>query len=171
MQCYSLARHNLHNCRQLLLSFCVATYLFALGSPAFAKDVNLKVLVISTGTASQDLALDLIDDVLNNAGVAYEVLNSRTETLTAQRLFSASHGNYSGVILTSSELYVSDTGNGQSGSGFDLTEWQTLHQYERDFGIRESVISGWPSVNASLDLDYGLQYVNFVSRASPVQAR
>ena len=171
MQCYSLARHNLHNCRQLLLSFCVATYLFALGSPAFAKDVNLKVLVISTGTASQDLALDLIDDVLNNAGVAYEVLNSRTETLTAQRLFNASHGNYSGVILTSSELYVSDTGNGQSGSGFDLTEWQTLHQYERDFGIRESVISGWPSVNASLDLDYGLQYVNFVSRASPVQAR
>jgi len=118
--------------------------------------LDLKVLVVSSGNANEDIGLDLIDDVLNEMGVPYDVLDSSRETLTAARLSTQQRGHYNGIILTNSELYVS--GNG---SGFTLQEWQILHAYERDFSVREAVLSGFPSTNASLDLDYGMTNIDF----------
>src|SRR5688500_15118359 len=63
-------------------------------------------------------------------------------------------GNYNGVILTDSDLV----------SNFTPAEWDILHEYQRDFGIRQAVLSGWPGTYSDPDppygvyLDYGLVY-------------
>jgi hypothetical protein len=116
------------------------------------KTLDLRVLVVSTGDASVDPGLDLMDGVLDEVGVPYDVLDSSTETLTADRLSSGDHGYYNGVILTNSELYLP----GGAGSGFDALEWETLHAFERDSGVRESIVSGFPATNPGLGLDYGM---------------
>lgn len=142
----------------------------ALCTPALAAEVELRVLVIATGTPAQDQGLDLIDDVLTNIGVRFEVLNARTTALTAARLSAGTRGNYNGIILTDSQLSYFDPAVGYQ-SAFSLAEWQILHQFEQTFGVRESVMGGWPAIDASLDLNYGLQYVGYVDSATPVQAR
>jgi hypothetical protein len=116
------------------------------------KTLDLKVLVISTGPASVDPGLDLMDDLLNEVGVPYDVLDSSTDVLTPGQLSSGDHGFYNGVILTNSELFLPDG----SGSGFNFLEWDVLHQFERDFAVRESVLSGFPATNPGLGLDYGM---------------
>ncbi len=113
--------------------------------------VDLKVLVISTGSPAEDAGLDLIDDMLDQIGVPYEVLNSKQEQLTPDKLATGDHGHYNGIILTSAELFIPGVG-----SGFTLQEWQTLFNYERTFSVRESVISGFPATNPSLGLNYGM---------------
>ncbi len=133
-----------------------ASYLLVVCSllPCFsvaAKVVDLKVLVISTGTPQEDIGLDFIDDVLDNIGVPYEVLDAKRESLTLAKLASGDHGRYNGIILTNAELYVPGIG-----SGLTLDEWRALHEYERAFSVRESVISGFPATNPSLDLNYGM---------------
>ena len=124
----------------------------ASGAWAADKTLDLKVLVISTGNASVDPGLDLMDDVLNEVGVPYDVLDSSTEVLTPGRLSRGDHGFYNGVILTNSELFLPDG----TGSGFNFLEWDVLHAFERDFGVRESVLSGFPATNPGLGLDYGM---------------
>jgi hypothetical protein len=131
----------------------LALFLVHAGTASAAdKTLDLKVLVISTGSASTDPGLDLMDDLLNEVGVPYDVLDSSTEALTPGRLSSGDHGYYNGVILTNSELFLPDG----SGSGFNFLEWDVLHQFERDFGVRESVLSGFPATNPGLGLDYGM---------------
>ena len=123
-------------------------------SSAWAADktLDLKVLVISTGPASTDPGLDLMDDLLNEVGVPYDVLDSSTDVLTPGQLSAGDHGFYNGVILTNSELFLPDG----TGSGFNFLEWDVLHAFERDFGVRESVLSGFPATNPGLGLDYGM---------------
>lgn len=146
------------------------------GNMAFARDVDLRVLVLSTatpktdGTPSGEVALDLIREVLDNIGVRYTVLNATQTTLTASMLSSGTHGNYNGIILTDSQLSYFIPNVGYQ-SALSLAEWQLLHSYEQTFGIREAVMSGWPAVDPSLDLDYGLQYVKSVTSTSPATAR
>ena len=132
---------------------------FALAAPISASVVDLKVLVISTGTADEDQGLDLIDDLLDELGVPYDVIDSSREDLSAAKLYDGVHGFYNGIILTDAGLYYTGEGN-YLNSGFNLEEWQTLHAYERDFSVRESVISGYPASGAyyknTYDLDYGM---------------
>jgi hypothetical protein len=130
----------------------LSLFVHAGGAWAADKTLDLRVLVVSTGSASTDPGLDLMDDVLNEIGVPYDVLDSSTQTLTPDRLFSGDHGFYNGVILTNSELFLP----GGGGSGFDALEWETLHAFERDFGVREAVVSGFPATNPGLGLDYGM---------------
>ncbi|WP_430233810.1 hypothetical protein [Nitrosomonas communis] len=133
---------------------------------AFADNaVKLKVLVISTGDEAQDLGLSYIKPVLDEMGVPYDVLNANTQDLTADMLASLSGvacnsldtgcvGSYNGIILTISDL----TPN------FTPAEWDILHNYEKDFKVREAVLSGWPATyfdpNApfGIYLDYGLVF-------------
>jgi hypothetical protein len=121
------------------------------GAWAADQTLDLKVLVVSTGPASVDPGLDLMDDVLDEVGVPYDVLDSSAQTLTPDLLSSGDHGFYNGVILTNSELFLPG-----GGSGFDAVEWETLQAFERDFGVRESVLSGFPATNPGLGLDYGM---------------
>lgn len=143
------------------LSLCAVIGLLSLSSATgfAASTVDLKVLVISTGPADRDQGLDLIDDLLDEVGVAYDVLDSSSEELTPERLSNGEHGFYNGIIVTDAILYYTGSGN-TNNSGFTLAEWQTLHAYERDFGVRESVISGFPASGAyfrnTYDLDYGM---------------
>jgi hypothetical protein len=125
----------------------------------------LKVLVISTGDETQDLGLSYIKPVLDEIGVPYDVLNATAKDLTADMLASLNGvacnsldagcvGSYNGIILTISDL----TPN------FTPAEWDILHNYEKDFKVREAVLSGWPATyydpNApfGIYLDYGLVF-------------
>ncbi|RJX75157.1 hypothetical protein DZ860_00260 [Vibrio sinensis] len=113
--------------------------------------------MISSGTSEQDLGLDLIDDMLDEMGVPYDVLNASEETLTQERLVTDGKGNYNGIILTDASLYYTGPGN-YLASAFSLDEWKILHQYEIDFEVRESVLSGYPVSGAYYKINYDLDY-------------
>ncbi|HLM65526.1 MAG TPA: hypothetical protein VK306_14610 [Acidimicrobiales bacterium] len=115
-----------------------------------ARVVDLKVLVVSTGPRAADAGLELMARTMDQYGVPYDVMDSSAVELTEATLRDGDRGRYNGVILTSADLYT------PSGSGFTLEEWQRLHTYERDFGVRESVVSGFPATDPALDLDYGM---------------
>lgn len=116
------------------------------------QTVDLAVLVVA-GDATADPGLALIEEVLIETGVAYDVLDANVATLTAEMLADGDHGFFNGIILTDAELFVPpDT------SGFTVPEWEVLHDYERTFGVREVVMSGSPS-DVSAALDYGLEEV------------
>ncbi len=139
---------------------------FIVALPAFADNaVKLRVLVISTGDETQDLGLSYIKPVLDEVGVPYDVLNATTQDLTADMLASLNSvacnsldagcvGSYNGIILTISDL----TPN------FTPAEWDILHNYEKDFKVREAVLSGWPATYSDpnapfgIYLDYGLVF-------------
>ncbi|HEV7760936.1 MAG TPA: DNRLRE domain-containing protein [Acidimicrobiales bacterium] len=114
------------------------------------RSLDLKVLVISVGDRTADSGLELMARTLEQFGVPYDVLDSTTTTLTDAMLATGLRGHYNGIILTQADLFT------PSGSGFTLEEWQRLHAYERDFGVRESVIAGFPALDPGHDLDYGM---------------
>ncbi len=149
-----LYRKNSHRISRFLALSCVALLVYA-GSvvPTLAanQSVNLKVLVVSVGTAEEDLGLDFIDDALEELGVPYDVLDSTRVELDASMLSDgADLGYYNGIILTSTDMYT------PNGSAFSTAEWQLLHDYEINFGVRESVIAGWPGTYPDLGVDYGM---------------
>jgi hypothetical protein len=140
---------------------------FNLASPAFADNaVQLKILVIATGSLEEDPGLAYIQPVLDEIGAGYDVLNSSEQDLKAATLASASGGaacrardagctgNYSGIILTDADLVPA----------FTPSEWDILHDYQADFGVRQAVLSGRPVTYADprdpqgVYLDYGLAY-------------
>ncbi|RJX75165.1 hypothetical protein DZ860_00300 [Vibrio sinensis] len=154
-----------------ILPKLVCTTLFLVSTPSYSAvpDVDLKVLVISTGTPEQDIGLDLIDDMLDEMGVPYDVLNASHEQLTQDKLITGNKGNYNGIILTDASLYYTGPDNYLS-SAFTLEEWKMLHQYEINFNVRESVLSGYPASGPyyknSYDLDYGMDLDTVESRSS-----
>lgn len=134
-----------------------------------ASTVNLKLLVITSGTAEQDQGLDYIDDILDEMNVPYDVLDATQTELTRDVLVTGNVGNYNGVILTDTFMFY--TGEGSTNdSSLTLEEWKTLHQYERDFDVRESVLSGFPAsgefYREAYDLDYGMDLDSVVAGAS-----
>lgn len=135
-------------------------------TPVIADNVvKLKVLVIATGAETEDPGLSYIKPILDEMGVPYDILNASTQDLTVEMLASTNGvacgvldsgcvGNYNGIILTLSDL----------ASNFTPTEWDILHNYEKDFHVREAVLSGWPGTywdpNSpwGIYLDYGLTW-------------
>jgi hypothetical protein len=115
-----------------------------------ARSVDLRVLVISSGDRSEDPALELMVRTLDEVGVPYDVLDSRTEDLTDDALSTGNRGHYNGVIVTQADLFA------PGGSGFTVDEWERLHAYERTFEVREAVVSGYPATDPGRDLDYGM---------------
>lgn len=153
--------------RLLFASMTIWLAFIAVASPAFADNaVKLKILVITTGEVSEDLGFAYIKPVLEQIGAPYEVLNADTQDLTAVMLASTPAGavckaeeagcagNYNGIILTDADLVP----------GFTPAEWDVLHSYQKDFGVRQAVLSGWPGTYRDPDppygvyLDYGLVY-------------
>jgi hypothetical protein len=121
--------------------------------PPSGRSLDLKVLVISIGDRANDAGLELMARTLDQVGVPYDVVDSTTTTLTAEALQTGNRGHYNGVIITQADLYT------PSGNGFTLEEWQRLHTYERDFGVREAVVAGFPATDPGHDLDYGMNIV------------
>lgn len=141
----------------IVAALCVVALFVAAVTPAAAiptgRTLDLRVLVISSGDAGTDLGRGLVVPMLDEVGVPYDVLDARTESLTADRLASQSAGRYNGIILTEAVLY--DPGS-PTGSAFTAGEWAILHDYERAFDVRESVISGFPGTYPQFGLDYGM---------------
>ena len=151
----------------LLASMTIWLAFAVMTTPAFADNVvKLRILVIATGDMAEDLGLAYIKPVLEEMGVQYHVLNAGTQDLTAAMLASTSAGaacraedagclgNYNGIILTDADLIPI----------FTPTEWDILHNYQKNFGVRQAVLSGWPATYSDpqppygVYLDYGLVY-------------
>ncbi len=115
--------------------------------------LNLRTLIISTGTEAEDSGLALMKGLHERLGTPYKILNARTENLTAAKLFSGEHGYYNAIILTDASLWDETAENR---SAFTAEEWHILHEYERRFGVREAVVAGYPTSSTTLGLDYGL---------------
>jgi len=126
--------------------------------------LDMRMLIISA--KSQDPALEATKTLLEQVGVPYEVLISTEETLTEAKLIStaangAVQGRFQGIILTEAALAY-DKNEGLSlpesyESSFSQAEWSTLWQYERDAGVRQVALAGFPS---SFPEDYGMAYVS-----------
>lgn len=152
--------------RKLLAAITMLFTIIAV-APAHADNaVKLRTLVIATGEMTEDLGLAYIKPVLDEMGIPYVVLNAGRQDLTPAFLAASSQGmackaeeagcvgNYNGVILTDADLVP----------GFTPAEWDLLHNYEKNFRVREAVLSGWPATYADpkpphgIYLDYGLAY-------------
>ncbi|MFJ8958919.1 hypothetical protein ACIRG5_05975 [Lentzea sp. NPDC102401] len=109
---------------------------------AVTDRVALRPLVIALDAA--DFGLSTWKTVLDRIGTPYDVLTARSEQLTAGRLLRPDGtGRYSAVLLTDNALLQPD-GSGGYVSAFDVTEWQTLWDYERTFRVRQvSLYTSW----------------------------
>ena len=113
------------------------------------------------------MGLAYIKPVLEEMGVPYDVLNAADagSDPCGARLFCRPEpsckaenagcvGNYNGIILTDADLVPS----------FTPSEWDMLHDYQKNFGVRQAVLSGWPATYSDAQapygvyLDYGLVY-------------
>jgi hypothetical protein len=153
--------------RLWLTSMAIWLALIGVTTPAFADNtVRLKILVITTGDITEDLGLAYITPVLDEMGVQYDVLNAGARDLLPELLASTTAGtackaenagcigNYNGIVMTDSDSVPS----------FTPAEWDILHDYQKDFGVRQAVLSGWPGTYwdekppYGVYLDYGLVY-------------
>jgi hypothetical protein len=129
--------------------------LLAAARDADAFELELRVLLVATGEAEDDVGRAWMEEVLGNMGVPFDVLDASREELTEERLLSGpERGRYNGIILTQSETALAD-----GTTGFSAAEFAVLNEYERSFGVRESVLTGFPATNAALGLDYGMAEV------------
>ena len=160
-------KRKLRMTRVLLALVAIWLALTAVASPVFADNaVKLRILVITTGDVAEDLGFAYIKPVLDEMGVPYDVLNAEKQDLTLATLTSSPAGadckaedmgcvgNYNGIILTDADLVPN----------FTPSEWDILHDYQKNFGVREAVLSGWPATYSDpqpphgVYLDYGLVY-------------
>jgi hypothetical protein len=108
--------------------------------------VALRALVVAVDAA--DWGVASWKQTLDRVGAGYDVINTRTDPLTAATLVRPDGvGRYNAILLTSSMLLY-DAGGGSYLSGLDGTEWNTLWAYERDFAVRQAVLytsyGTWP---------------------------
>lgn len=102
--------------------------------------VELRVLVLATGARSADPARDVIETTLTNIGADYQVIDVSRADLTVDVLRTGGVGRFNGIVLT----------DGRLGGRFSSAEWSTLHEYQRDFDIRQAVMSGPPAAQGSV---------------------
>jgi hypothetical protein len=110
--------------------------------PEPRQAVALRVLVLATG--ADDQVLGTWRSVLDQIGTPYDVLLTREETLTGDRLVRPDGvGRYSAVLLTSGALLHADAA-GTFIASLVEEEWQALWDYERTFGVRQAALDAGP---------------------------
>jgi hypothetical protein len=125
--------------------------------------VRLSVLVI--GTIADDPALHAWHVLLEQAGIPYETFLAASQDLTPDVLVSPDGvGRFQAVLLTTSQL------GHQGSSALRWDEWNLLWQYEREFGVRQVVLYGFPSTWPE---DLGIEQVSAgtVTSVSPAMLR
>lgn len=137
--------------QQAILGALVGAVLLGRGTEAAAAEVDLRVLIVAVGDATVDEGRATAERLLDNLGVPYEVLDSSSTELVASRLTNGARGRFNGILLTDTETYLPG-----GSTGFDAAEFAILHDYERTFGVREAVLSGFPVTDPELGLDYGM---------------
>jgi hypothetical protein len=131
-------------------------------APAFAAScgvptVDMKILVLAADGGEVDLPW--IKQALELNAVPYTVYQAApqpplpsTDRLAALLAdLPSCHAFFQGVILTTGSLSYTPNGGVTWMSALTTTEWQTLHSFETNFGVRE--ISWYTYPNA----DYGFQ--------------
>jgi hypothetical protein len=118
---------------------------------------KMKLLVISadgaTGAAQTDLPA--IKRTLDQLGTPYDVFVATEHQLTMADLVDGTTGKYQGVILETGSLVYYDAATGSFPSAFDASEWQTLWDYEAQFGVRQVTWYTYP-FGSSDTFNYGL---------------
>ena len=135
-----------------------------------ARDpVDMKLLVISADGNETDFPA--IKAFLSQIGIPYDVLIATQTPLSSSTLWDgASHGYYYGVILATGNLtyYNATVSPPRWESAFDENEWQTLWDYESEFGVRQVTSYTYP---AGLPDNYGLNLITYQDTTSaPLQA-
>ncbi len=136
--------------------------LFA-GSPR----VDMKLLILAATAA--DPNLEAISYFAKEIGVPFDVIITTQETLSQASLIKANgDGKYQGIVLTELGLLANNAGVFQS--SFTTAEWNLLWQYEREFNVRQLVMSGFPG---AFPEDYGLRFSNGIAStsANPINAK
>ena len=102
--------------------------------PCPSPTIDQKVLVLATDGGEANLPA--IEQALATLGTPYTIFKTADKDLSATDLKNGCNAFYSGVILTNGELAYSHS-DGSWGSAFDPSEWDTLANYEKMFGIRQ----------------------------------
>lgn len=116
------------------------------------EQVELRVLLITIGDIKVDPGRQLMEALLQQLGVPYDVLDSSREELSAKRLRDGKRGRYNGIILTSAETFLPSMEH-----GFDREQFELLFAYEREYGVREAVLGGFPANDETFGIDYGMK--------------
>lgn len=118
---------------------------------------RMKVLVITadgtTGAAQTDLPA--IKQTLDQLGLPYDVFVATQRPLTPADLVDGTMGRYQAIILETGALIYYDAQQASYVSAFDATEWQTLWNYEAQFGVRQVTWYTYP-FGTSDTFNYGL---------------
>ncbi|MFN8487919.1 MAG: hypothetical protein U0350_10025 [Caldilineaceae bacterium] len=119
--------------------------------------IDLKLLVISADGKETDYPA--ITSFLSQIGIPFDTLIASQTPLTAAMLSNGTvHGFYQGIILVTGNLSYFNSTLNQWVSAFDSNEWNTLWNYEAQFGVRQvtsyTYPGGWPD-------SYGLNLVTF----------
>lgn len=132
----------------VFIVLCVVAALFVpavVPRPAAAApghSVELRVLVLATGTRAADAARDVIETTLTNIGADYQVIDVSRSDLTVGSLRSGDVGRFNGIVITDNRL----------GGRLSSAEWAILHDYQRDFAVRQAVMSGPPSAQGGVGM-------------------
>jgi hypothetical protein len=111
------------------------------GPAAPGERVALRVLIIATD--ADDFQLPAWRTILDRIGTPYDILPARSQALTESRLVRPDGvGRYNAILLTSSALMYQDSGGYVS--AFHPSEWTTLWDYERSFGVRQVALNASP---------------------------
>lgn len=110
-----------------------------------ARKVTLRALVVALDDA--DYGLPTWTRTLDNVGAQYDVVRTKSDTLTAADLVQPDGtGRYNAILLTDAmQAYTSD---GSFVSGLSNEEWNLLWAYERDYDVRQATLyasyGAWP---------------------------
>lgn len=109
--------------------------------PVPGYGVALRPLVIATD--ADDPVKEAWTSVLDGIGTPYDVLHAADRDLEPEDLVRPDGvGRYNAILLTSSGLLVED--DGVYSSALSWSEWETLWEYERTFGIRQVALTAAP---------------------------
>ena len=127
-----------------------------IGSVEFAAERFGTRLVVVLGHTRCGAIQATLDDLQQPSAQSLNLSSivQRIRPAVEGLLATGLRGHYNGIVLTQADLFT------PSGSGFTPEEWQRLHAYERDFGVREAVIAGFPALDPGRDLDYGMGTVD-----------
>ncbi|ASN82720.1 hypothetical protein DFI_16315 (plasmid) [Deinococcus ficus] len=114
--------------------------------------VKLRMLILTAGM--KDYSLGTARDMLEHAGIPFDVVDATVTALTEETLIDPANGagRYQGVILTSNALLYQ--GPAGLASALEPNEWSLLWQYEKTYRVRQVALYTYPSYWPE---DYGLR--------------
>lgn len=112
-------------------------------SPAAVTTSRVQLRLLLVSPTADDPGLAALEALCDQVGVPCERFVAATTPLTPDTLVAENgEARYQGVFLTNSELAYSS--GGAYLTAFDADEWNTLWQFERDYGVRQVSLYSYP---------------------------